>query len=121
MKYLKFLSQNNSHPNDYFQSNLTFIVSDSVEKTKVFQNGDIKSIEVRLAGREEASLRAQYDNYELEPAFFTIVKNYIVGKIESREKIKDVDKLYPDASEYLYLDSEPLKIFHSEVIKVEEK
>jgi len=115
MKYLKFLSQNNSHPNDYFQSNLTFIVSDSVEKTKVFQNGNIKSIEVRLAGREEASLRAQYDNYELEPAFFTIAKNYIV------EKIKDVDKLYPDASEYLYLDSEPLEIFHSEVIKVEEK
>jgi len=73
MKYLKFLSQKNFHPDDYFQSNLTFIVNDSSEKIKIFQNDDIK----------------------------------------------DKEKIYPDASEYLYLDSEPLENFHSDVIKIE--
>ena len=99
MKYLKVLSQNNSHPNDYFQSNIKFVVSNSSEAIKVFQNNDIKSIEVRLAGREEASLRGQYNNYELEPAFFTIAKNYIVGKIESGQQINDSEKVFPNASE----------------------
>jgi len=119
MKYLKFLSQKNFHPDDYFQSNLTFIVNDSSEKIKIFQNDDIKNIEVRLTGREDASLRSRYNNYELEPAFFTIAKNYLIAKIEARNEIKDKEKIYPDASEYLYLDSEPLENFHSDVIKIE--
>lgn len=77
MKYLKFLSQNNSHQDNYFKSIFAFIISNSVKRMKAFQNSDIKSIEVRHAGREDASLRAQYNNYKLEPAFFTIAKNYI--------------------------------------------
>lgn len=121
MKYLKFLSQNNTHPNDYFQANIKFVVSDSIESIKAFQNNNVKAIEVRLAGREEASLRGQYNNYELEPAFFTIAKNYIVGKMETGQHINDSEKVFPNASEYLFLDSETLEVFHSEIIKVEEK
>ena len=121
MKYLKFLSQKNFHPNDYFQSIIKYTINDSLKKIKMFNNDDVKSIEIRLTGREDASLRGHYNNYELEPAFFTIAKNYIVGKIESGEKINNEEKLFPDASEYLFLDSEPLEVFHNEIIKVEEK
>jgi hypothetical protein len=120
MKYLKFLSHNNSHLNDYFQSNFKFVVNDSLKTIEVSQNNDIKYIEVRLAGREEASLRWQYDNYELEPAFFAIAKNYIVRKIESGQQINDSEKVYPNASEYLFLDSEALEEFNTDVIKVEQ-
>lgn len=118
MIYLKFLAQKNIHSlGDYFQMNFTFVINDSPKK--INKSDDIKSIEVRLTGREDASLRAQYSNYELEPAFFTIAKNYIIGKIESGKSIQMKEKVFPDASEYLYLDSELLEIFHNEEIEVE--
>ncbi|MBK7381123.1 MAG: hypothetical protein IPJ03_19400 [Ignavibacteriales bacterium] len=120
MKYLKFLTQREILPlGDYFQMNFTLLVKDT-PKT-IDKNVDIKSIEVRLTGREDGSLRAQHNNYELESALFTIAKNYITEKIESRQKIQDSEKIYPDASEYLYLDSEPLEVFNKEIIEVEEK
>jgi len=120
MKYLKFLMQREIHPlGDYFQNNFTFTINDS--QKIIDNNSNIKSIEVRLTGREDASLRAQYNNYELEPAFYTIAKNYIVGKIESKQEIQNEERVYPDASEYLYLDSEPLETFNNEIIEVEKK
>ena len=120
MKYLKFLSQNCFHPNDYAQSNLIYIIANELMKTKVFADDDKKSIEIRLTGREMGSLRPMYNDYEIESVFFTIAKNYITAKIEARNEIKKDEKLYTNAKEYLYIGSE-LEKFHTEVIEIEEK
>ena len=119
MKYLKFLSQKNIDPlGDYFQTNFTFFIYDSSEKAKN-NNEEIKIVEVRITGREDASLRANYSSYELEPALFTIAINYLISKIKSREKIKDKENVFPNATKYLFLDSEPLEEFHNKEIKIE--
>jgi hypothetical protein len=119
MHYLKFLSQRAIPPlGDYFQSNMTFVIIDSSENDINFENNDVKIVEIRLSGREDASLRARYANFNLDSAFFTIAKNYLIKKIEMKEKIRDKEKLYSDASAYLNLDITPLEKYHNEIIKV---
>lgn len=62
MKYLKFLTQREiSQLGDFFQMNFTYIVNDKPIIIK--KDYDVKSIEVRFTGREDASLRAMYNNY----------------------------------------------------------
>lgn len=120
MKYLKFLKQQEIHPlGDYSQMTFTFQINDAPKVKDKYD--DTKTIDVRLTGREDASLRAHSNNYKLEPALFTIAKNYLIDKIESGQQINDSEKVFPDASEYLFLDSEQLEEFHTELIKIEEK
>jgi len=120
MKYLKFLSQNKINPfGDYFQTNFTFIINDSIERLKKYGNDEVKAVEVRLTGREDASLRAHYKSYKLEPALFIIARNYLIAKTKSRENIRDKENVFPNATKYLFLDSELLEEFHSKEIKIE--
>jgi hypothetical protein len=120
LKYLKFLSQKNiSHFNDYFQMNFTFVINDSVDKVSDFEITDVKSIAIRLSGREDASLRATENNYELEPAFFEIAKNYLMKKVSENSEIRGKEELFINASEYLNLGSNPILHFHNEIIKIE--
>ncbi len=116
VKYLKFLTQNSLNPfGDYFQTDFTFIIKESLYQQN---SSDIKNISVKLSGREDASLRANYDNYEIESAFFTIAKNYIIGKIEAGKDIEIKEEVFPNAPNLLHLDSEPLEEFHTEEIKI---
>ena len=120
LKYLKFLSQKNiSHFNDYFQMNFTFVINDSVDKVSDFEITDVKSIAIRLSGREDASLRETENNYELEPAFFEIAKNYLTKKVLENSEIRGKEELLIDASEYLNLGPNPMVDFHNEIIKIE--
>lgn len=119
VKYLQFLTQNSINPfGDYFQTDYSFIIKDTLEQTKNFPDPDVKKISIKLTGREDASLRAQYDNYEIEPASFSIAKKYVVEKIEAGKEIKEKEEI-SDAFKYLNLDSESLEEFHNEEIKVE--
>lgn len=116
VKYLKFLTQNRLDPfGDYFQTDFTFIIKESLNQKNI---SEIKNISVKLTGREDASLRANYDNYEIESAFFTIAKNYIIGKIEAGKGIEIKEEIFPNAPNLLHLDSEALEEFHTEEIKI---
>ena len=120
MKYLKFLSHHIIEtPEDWEQRVFKFVTSTSLAELNKYQNSDIKSLEVRLTNREVASIINPPANYQLEQAFFEIAKNYIVGKIEVSDVIKEEEKLYPNALKYLYLDSNSLDNFHSEIIKIQ--
>ena len=116
VKYLKFLTQNRINPfGDYFQMDFTFIIKELLDQKN---NTDIKNISVKITGREDASLRANYDKYEIESAFFTIAKNYLIEIIETGKEIKAEEEVFPDAPNFLHLDSEPLEEFHTEEIKI---
>ena len=120
MKYLKFFTQREvSTLEDCFQMNFAFVISDSAEYEVInFEISNVKSIAVRLSGKEEASLRGTQKNYEIEPAFFEIAKNYLIRKVNSGEEIKENEEVFIDASEYFNLDAGSVTEFHKETIKI---
>jgi len=119
VKYLQFLTQKKLNPfGDYFQTNFTFVIKNSLEQEEKTLKSEIKSIAIRITGREDASLRGTYKNYELEPAFFTIAKNYLGVKIEAGENINVNEELFSNALKYLDLDIETLEEFHTEDINI---
>lgn len=121
MKYLKFMSKRNMDSlGDYFKLNFSFVIGNSADEIIKADNECEKSISIKLSGREDASLRAQYKNYELDRALFEIAKNYLVKKISERKEIKEKEELLLDAWKYLNLETEPLVGFHTEIIKIEE-
>ena len=121
MKYLKFFTQREvSSLEDYFQMNFAFVISDSAEYEVInFEISNVKSIAVRLSVREEASLRETQKNYEIEPAFFEIAKNYLIRKVNSGIEIKENEEVFIDASEYINLSTNSIVGFHNKIIKIE--
>ena len=120
MKYLKFITQKIIDPFHINQMTFTFVLSDTLEKTSNYLNSKINSITVGIAGREEASILPKYNNYNLEPALFTIAKNYLVENVSEGKEIKEKEEILLDAGEYLDDDSNKLDTFHTNVIEVKE-
>ncbi|OGU81075.1 MAG: hypothetical protein A2254_14405 [Ignavibacteria bacterium RIFOXYA2_FULL_35_9] len=117
--YLQFLTKKRTNPfGDYFQMNFTYVLKDSLEESNKILNLTVKTISIRITGREDASLRGTYSNYELDPAFFTIANKYIIDKIENGEQINEKEEVFSNSLNYLNLDIEPLEEFHTEEIKV---
>lgn len=54
---------------DYFQMDFTLVIRYSLDQKQNFTTYNVKNVSVRLSGRGDASLRANYDNYEIESAF----------------------------------------------------
>lgn len=122
MKFLKFISQKNEDPYERgSRINFTYVIGNSAEEIIKADDKVVKSISVRLTGRDDASLRApQYKNYQLEPALFAIAKNFLTKKITEKKEIKEKEELLLDASEYLHLETDILDGFHTEIIVIDE-
>lgn len=104
---------------DYFQSDFTYVISDSLTDLSNPLNSINKKIKIKISGREDASCRGLYPHWDLEKAFFKIAKEYIIKKIKSGFELMDVEESYGDLFEYVDVENTNLVNFNTSIISIE--
>jgi hypothetical protein len=120
MKYLKFIQVKFiSDIGDYFQSNYSYIISDSLSDISDQLKINPKIIKVRISGRQDASFRGLYPHWDLEKALFKIAKEYIIEKIKLGVELKDVEESYGDLLSYVDIENANLENFNTTINLIE--